>query len=193
MHTHDILSAVAVLDEHDQPVSLAGTAFPISPDGGFVTCLHVVSRVNADGTQVRVGVIDGNRRRVWPVEQHFSPSRETGLDMAYLPSAIGRPTPCFLPILSPEHVMMGSDANMLGYYVGKLGFEIGSFHGNAVATPQEDGRQRVRLPYAVIEGCSGAPLLTYHNGTKVAGMAFGSESQRILAYEIADVVDGESR
>ncbi|MFI5004741.1 MAG: serine protease [Solirubrobacterales bacterium] len=193
MNTRDIVFPVAVLDEDEQPVSLAGSAFPVTPDGGLLTCLHVVNRVDGNGVQIRVGIIDAQQRRIYPIEEHFSPPPDAGLDIAYLPLAGGRPTPCYLPILDPDEVLMGSDANMLGYYSGALPFEVGSFRGSAVAVSTERRHQRIRLSYPVIEGCSGSPLLTYHNGTKVAGMAYGSESQRIQTYEVVDVQDGESR
>ena len=48
------------------------------------------------------------------------------------------------------------------------------------------------LPYAVIEGLSGAPVLTRHNGTKVVGMCRGSESQRVLAQEVIETREGSS-
>ena len=116
MNVRDIVYPVAVLGEDNQPVSLAGSAFPVTPDGGFLTCLHVVSRVDGAGVQVRVGIIDASARRVYPVEEHFSPPPDVGLDLAYLPLAVGRPTPCYLPILDPADVMMGVGANLVGYY-----------------------------------------------------------------------------
>ncbi len=193
MNTHDIVYPVAVLDENQQPLSLAGSAFPVTPDGGFLTCLHVVSRIDAEGVQVRVGIIDAKERRVYPVEEHFSPPPDIGLDLAYLPLAVGRPTPCFLPFLDPAEVLMGTNVNLIGYYSGREPFDVGSFTGTAVAVQREGRHQRIRLPYPVIEGCSGSPLITFHNGTKAVGAAYGSESQRVQAYEVVDVRDGETR
>jgi hypothetical protein len=89
---------------------------------------------------------------------------------------------------------MGADVNLIGYYsAGDEPFSVGSFHGPAVSVPIQQGHQRIRLPYPVIEGCSGSPLLTYHNGTKAVGVAYGSESQRVLAYKVVDVQEGETR
>ncbi len=88
---------------------------------------------------------------------------------------------------------MGTSANLIGYYSGEQQFEVGSFKGTVVAVARQGGFQRLRLPYPVIEGCSGSPLITFHNGTKAVGMAFGSESQRVQAYEVVDVHDGETR
>lgn len=46
------------------------------------------------------------------------------------------------------------------------------------------------LPFPVIEGLSGSPVTTFHNGTKVVGVCFGSESQRVLASEILEFKEG---
>jgi hypothetical protein len=48
------------------------------------------------------------------------------------------------------------------------------------------------LPYAVVEGLSGAPVLTDRNGPKVVGLCRGSESQRVLAQEITETREGAS-
>lgn len=34
--------------------------------------------------------------------------------------------------------------------------------------------------------------MKYHDGTKALGVAFGSESQRVQAYEVVDLQDGET-
>jgi hypothetical protein len=47
-------------------------------------------------------------------------------------------------------------------------------------------------PYTVIEGLSGAPVLTDLNGPKVVGICRGSESQRVLAQEVIETRDGTS-
>ena len=39
------------------------------------------------------------------------------------------------------------------------------------------------LSYAVIEGLSGSPVLTYHNGPKLVGMCWGNLQSRIVASE----------
>jgi hypothetical protein len=55
-----------------------------------------------------------------------------------------------------------------------------------------NGFERIVLPFPVIEGLSGSPLLMTYNGAKVAGVCFGSESSRVRAYEQSTVVrDGE--
>lgn len=192
MRIQDIVYAVAVLDDKDQPASLAGSAFPVTPEGGFLTCLHVVNRVNGEDVPIRVGIIDGQRRRVYPVQEHFSKPPEDELDLAYIPRTIDRDTPCYLPFLAPAEVLMGIETNLIGYYEGPEHFEVGSFTGTAVSAPTVGKNRQLRLPYAVIEGFSGSPVMTYHNGTKAIGVAFGGESQRVQAYEVVDVRDGES-
>jgi hypothetical protein len=45
------------------------------------------------------------------------------------------------------------------------------------------------LPFSIIEGMSGSPVLTYHNGPKVVGIAIGNRTSRILAKETFEYED----
>ena len=88
---------------------------------------------------------------------------------------------------------VGHDVYTYGFYSPSGRVENvtdGYFKGNLVSF----GTVRhatATLSYPVIEGLSGSPVLKYHNGTKLVGVCFGSESQRVLASEIIDLKDGE--
>ncbi|MDE0528498.1 MAG: hypothetical protein OXH85_07385 [Truepera sp.] len=45
------------------------------------------------------------------------------------------------------------------------------------------------LSYAVIEGLSGSPVLTYHNGPKVLGLCYSNIQSRVIAHEIEEFQD----
>jgi hypothetical protein len=52
------------------------------------------------------------------------------------------------------------------------------------------GFPSITLPFPIIEGMSGSPILTYCNGTKIVGLARGNRNSRILASEIIDFQQG---
>lgn len=49
------------------------------------------------------------------------------------------------------------------------------------------------LSYAVIEGLSGSPVLTYHNGPKLVGMCWGNLQSRIVASEVMEYEDEKAK
>jgi hypothetical protein len=117
---------------------------------------------------------------------------DQNLDLAFLPEALGRASSHF-PLLPSGDLYVGSDVYTYGFYSPSGRVENvadGLFKGNVVSfrTPRY---AIATLSYPVIEGMSGSAVLTYHNGVKLVGICFGSESQRILASEIVDMKDGE--
>ncbi len=176
--------------------TLLGNAFPVTRDGGLLTCRHVVDVVVEGDRQVMVH--DSERDRLTPVGRVVY--AEDGLDLAFIPDAWGRPKAEFIPILTPEAVLIGSGVYSFGQYAlgGRADtVRSGYFSGSIVAmSPRtRDGRDapELTLPYAVIEGMSGSPVLSYHNGTKLVGICHGNEAQRILASEIVDIDSGGSQ
>lgn len=177
---------VVTLNDGGQPDRLRGNAFPISANGDLVTCRHVVSVLA--GTQL--AVLDRATNRIIPftrVESHPN----TDIDMALLPQALGRPSDYF-PILPSGLLHVGGDLNAYGWYstTGRAstmtdGFFAGHVVGFRAGTPIS-----MTLSFPVIEGLSGSPLVTYHNGSKVVGICIGSESQRVLAHEVVDFREG---
>ena len=57
---------------------------------------------------------------------------------------------------------------------------------NVSQPPHQGGIQRVSLSYPVLEGMSGAPVLTYRNGVKVVGLCYGNVQSRVVAAEILE-------
>ena len=87
---------------------------------------------------------------------------------------------------------MGEDVYSVGFYVSGGRTDVGYFKGNIVNLNQSSGMPGfagMSLSYAVIEGLSGSPVLTYHNGPKVVGLCRGSVQSRIAAREILEYQD----
>jgi hypothetical protein len=171
--------------------TFVGNAFPIDASGGLVTCRHVVDREGSP----RVGVYDfdgaGEFRPV-----HSWRADPGGLDLAYMPSVLPSPRADFYPLLIPEAVWDGADHVVYGFYMVSGQLQRGYFHGRLVSTggvrPSDDP-QVLSLPFPVIEGLSGTPVMTQHRGHKLLGVCFGSRSHRVNAYELTEVQEGETR
>ena len=172
-----------------QPRQLLGTAFPITPNGGLMTCRHVTDVNKADDE--RVAIFDSELNRMVPVEEVLYP-RRSDLDIVFIPNALGRQKKEFCPILSTELIIMGLDVYSVGFFVGGGKTDVGYFKGNVVNLIQSEGRRGftgMSLSYPVIEGLSGSPVLTYHNGPKVVGVCHGSLQSRIAPREILEYQD----
>lgn len=173
------------------PLGYLGMAFPIAPDGGLLTCRHVVDIAVGPGEHLAVEDPEGGSMH--PLTPAPYP-RDNRLDVAYLPNAFGRPKPEYFPILDPATVRIGEDVYSFGAFLASAPPslpEFGYFKGNIVNAPAPPDRPHLQLTlsYPIIEGLSGSPVLTYHNGPKVVGLAFGSLSTRVLASEIVDYSD----
>ena len=172
-----------------QPRQSLGTAFPITPDGGLMTCRHVTDVNKADDEVVVV--VDQALNRMVPIREARYPCN-SGLDIAFLPNALGRAKKEFFPIASSEIIMMGLDVYSVGFFVGEGEPNVGYFKGNVVNLTQHKGRDSVggmSLSYPVVEGLSGSPVRTYHNGPKVVGVCHGSLQSRIAPREVLEYQD----
>lgn len=108
MQSADFIYPVVALNAQGAMVSLRGTAFPVAPDGGFVTCRHVVDIAAPDGVVVPTAILDMKTQALHPITvARFS--ADPLLDLAFLPNALGRAKPEFLQILSPDELRMGID------------------------------------------------------------------------------------
>lgn len=163
-----------------------GSAFAIAPDGGLLTCRHVVDQ-QLDEDEF-ISVLDEQVGRRVRVEQITYPP-DAAVDAAFLPEALKRHKEEFLPLISPETVKVGEDVYSFGFFQSSDGPEEGYFSGRIVNFTKRRGLYSLTLPYPIVEGLSGSPVLTYHNGPKVVGMAYGSRSTRILASEILELHD----
>ena len=166
-----------------------GTAFPIAPNGGLMTCRHVTD-INTNDDE-RLVVFDGELDRVVPIEEVRYPQRRD-LDIAFIPNALRRAKKEFFPILCPELITMGDNVYSVGFYVAGGNIDVGYFKGNIVnftQSKESTGFAGMSLSYAVIEGLSGSPVLAYHNGPKVVGLCHGSVQSRIAPREILEYQD----
>ena len=166
-----------------------GTAFPITPNGGLLTCRHVVDvNMNDDESVV---IVDAEMNQAIPVEEIKYASRPD-FDVAFIPDAFRRPKRHFFPVLSPQRILMGEDVYSVGFFVSDGNVVAGYFKGNIVNLEQfkeSPGLAGMSLSYAVIEGLSGSPVLTYHNGPKILGLCHGSVQSRIAPREILEYQD----
>ena len=91
---------------------------------------------------------------------------------------------------------MGENVYSFGYYLSGNNLHMGYFKGNIVnflKSGRTPGSGSMSLSYAVIEGLSGSPVLTYHNGPKLVGMCWGNIQTRIVAREIMEFEDEKGR
>ena len=171
-----------------------GTAFGIAPKV-LMTCRHVVDD-RSDGEVIAIRNQRGQRWNVRP-DQIWTVKPEA-LDLALILDAFSQEERPFFPILPHENIMIGSDVYTFGFFMtsgtGRGGPAAGDdsqgyLKGNIVNVsqpPHEGGVQRISLSYAVIQGMSGAPVLTYHNGVKVVGLYYGNVQSRVVAAEILE-------
>jgi hypothetical protein len=134
--------------------------------------------------------VDQEFGRVIPISSIQFPADEN-LDLALLPNALGRQS-SYYPLLTPGALLVGSEVSTYGFYshgAGWSGLTDGYFAGRVVSF-RTSGPITMTLPFPVIEGLSGSPVTTFHNGTKAVGICFGSESQRVLASEILEFKEG---
>jgi len=189
----DIVFAVIALNKRgDAPESFLGNAFAVTGTGGLLTCRHVV-----DGANGRpLGVVDIGGRDWCKVETVAYPDDEE-LDLAFLPSAVQRHGVFPLPLLVGVVIPLGEDAIAYGYLVEGFGSSdplVPTYHrGHIVAKLSKGSRLTPgrhpswALSFPVIEGLSGSPVTTDHNGMKLIGICYGVEQQRTLAHEVTVV------
>jgi hypothetical protein len=166
-----------------------GSAFPITPDGGLLTCQHVVD-VKALPAGETLAIFDVATQKHFPLTVPVLP-KDPALDLAFLPRVIPDKKE-FLPIFEPNDASPGHPVTTWGFFA--LGgrpddVEDGCFSGSIVNIKKIPGDPRGKnhvslvLPYAVVEGMSGSAVLIEHYGMKVAGICYGNVEQRIQKEE----------
>lgn len=186
--------SVHIVDQNGEPKAFLGTAFPFQPGGTFMTCRHVVDHRLEEGQSL--ALFESGTDRFIPVNDIRLPSKH--IDLAVLPGAIPEKTE-FIPMLFPNLVIIGESAFTFGYYTRAgtaMGLSRGYFSGHIVNIDDAadfGGERMITLPFPVVEGLSGSPVLTYHNGPKLIGVCIGSESHRVLASEVLEVEDGVAK
>jgi Trypsin-like peptidase domain len=196
MNVSELFFPVLAADGSGTPVAHLGCAFPVNRRGDLLTCEHVVNP--GDGN--RLVVWHSARNRGYEVEAR--PSSWPGLDLAVILEAFdGEGVEAFFPFLEPPELRLGHDIYTFGYYSprGLASIRKGYFGGKLVSIEEgshavkQTPYERLVLPYPVIEGLSGSPVLTYWSGVKAVGVCFGNEPQRITAYEVTEVEEGQTR
>lgn len=86
---------IFALGPDGQPQYLRGNAFPVTADGGLVTCRHVISVEEG----APLAVLDGEQSLLKPIRSAVLPEDAT-LDLAFLPEVLTRESKQF-PLLSP--------------------------------------------------------------------------------------------
>jgi hypothetical protein len=186
-----------LLDDRGLPVRFIGTAFPISPAGGLLTCRHVVDIAIPERNCL--GVLDSEHNRFVPLPSHPVFPADAAVDLAFLPNAFARPKAEFFPMLTGETLTIGFDVYTFGFFaIGAHQAEIeqGYFAGRIVNFFNHEKSPRMAcltLPFPILEGMSGCPILTYHNGPKLVGVGIGNRQSRILASETIEVEEGSTR
>jgi hypothetical protein len=184
---------ICIVDLSLRPLSFLGSGFPITPNGGIITCRHVVD-VTYDSKKQMIALFDNELKCFSPIDEIIYPDNEY-LDLAFLPNGLSRPKEHFFPILTPEELIIGEEVYSFGHYSLEESSEkmtFGYFKGHIVAffkNPRKGFSHTITLSYPVIEGLSGSPVLTFHNGPKLVGVCYGSQAQRILASEIIEYKD----
>jgi hypothetical protein len=182
-----------IVDASNAPLQFLGTAFPITPNGGLLTCRHVVDASFPPGSSL--AVFDNELGRFTRIPATPVIPTSPNVDIAYLPNALQRTKAEYFPILSSSELKVGEDVYSFGYFAiggDSRAVEHGYFAGKVVNFFNHErsaAEASLTLPYAVLEGMSGSPILTYHNGPKVVGIGIGNRSSRILASEIIEYKD----
>jgi len=183
---------IYLIDNSQKPVKFLGSAFPIVPNGGLITCRHVVDIVS--DANFRLAVYDNEFRRFSIIHKVIFPSNQN-LDLAFLPNALDRVKEEYIPILEPSKVLIGEEVYSFGYYaIGGRVEDVtqGYFSGRIVNIFQNQmrgGCPSLTLPYPILEGMSGSPAMTYHNGPKLVGVCYGNQAQRVIASEVVEYQD----
>lgn len=188
------------VNENEDSCHLLGTAFPVTPNGGLISCRHVLDVPTTDNEFI--AVYDNEAKKIVPIDPDMiMKPNNPDCDMAYIPNSLGREKEEFFPLLMPQDVIIGEDVYSYGYFLSS-GSEVknansreinqGYFKGNIVNFSQSTkthGGLGMSLSFAVVEGLSGSPVITYHNGPKVVGFCYGNLQSRIMAHEVIEYKD----
>ena len=189
MNVASFFYKVFITTQDFQNPRFIGTAFPITPDSGLLTCRHIVDVPLGDNETL--AIFDNEKNRFVPISD-FAVSRNPNIDAAFIPNALQRKKSEFFPLISPNLIKIGEDVYSFGYYLSGNNPDRGYFKGNIVNfSDLREGQNfvSISLSYAVIEGLSGSPVLTYHNGPKLVGMCYGNIQARVVASEIMEFND----
>lgn len=194
MDVAKLFHKVCVLDGSNTPRSFLGCAFPVTPDGGMLTCRHVVAEAHTNGTPLGIVTATG---QITEVNEIRFPA-DASIDVAYIPGPNQHSEGAYFPLLPPKSLLIGEDVHTFGYFAiagDQSNVEQGYFSGKLVniASQTSIGPHTITLPFPILEGMSGSPVLTYHNGTKLVGIAHGNRQTRVLSSEVLDYADSDTQ
>jgi len=180
---------VAMVD--DTPTALAGTGFVAAPRM-MMTCRHVVDQA------VDLAVHDLATDEFLPLPAPTLDPAKRPLDLAVFESPLKRETPPMKFTLS-ETVRMGSSVWAAGYFTtSPVAYEIepaflsGRVSSVLMGVQTHHGGAELVLPFPVLEGFSGTPLMIDGGPTPgVAGVCHGSRQQRAVAEQVVEITEGD--
>jgi hypothetical protein len=163
-----------------------GSGFSISSDC-VLTCRHVVAGLRPAEEIILTDFLHSFHIRV--KAPPILPQDET-IDIALLHCDFQPPRNRYFPLLPLADLQVGADVYSYGFFLsGEARIEPGYFGGKVVNFSKHRDHNCITLPYPILEGMSGSPVLTYHDGPKVVGIGIGNRSSRILASEIFEFKD----
>ncbi|MCF7810080.1 serine protease [bacterium] len=173
------------------PIQFLGVAFPITPNGGMLSCKHVLEQaVLTDGNYI--AIIDFKTSSVIVIKE-YQISDTINYDLAFLSNTINNKHE-YIPMIPVNKLIIGSKISSFGFYsIGKSISDLsrGFFSGTIVNVRHVDGVQEMVLPFPVLEGMSGSPVIHYYEGPKIAGICIGNKQQIIQVNEILEYRDTE--
>lgn len=192
MDRNDFFFPVAVIDG-GTPKGLAGTAFVAAP-GMMMTCRHVVDQ------PVELAVHDLKTDEFLPVPAPVLDPSERPLDLAVFESPLNRRT-APIAFTNSETVRMGSAAWAAGYFTrSPVEYQIepaylsGRVSSVMTGIQTHHGAAEVVLPFPIIEGFSGTPLMIEPGeAAGLAGVCHGSRQQRTVAEQVIEVEEDEQK
>lgn len=180
MESGDFFYRIYSLETVTGKFHYCGTAFPVTPNGNYLTCNHVVEQAEAKGNSV--AIVNNNTKELIVVNKIL---RDVANDLAVLINPFNEIKCKFFPIIQPDTLTIGEDVYTYGFYKDFWNSDIvhnGYFKGHLVnfsPTSLASNSLSATISFPIIEGLSGSPLLTYHNGPKLVGLNLGNIQQRI--------------
>ena len=172
-----------------------GVAFPITANGDFLTCYHVLNQTMEDGD--RLVIQDNETGILQTIEDNVLHSPE--IDCSVILNALRRDKREYLPILEPVEIIVGNDVYTYGYYKNRWNegsIDDGFFKGHIVNMKPNSlahGKTCLTTSFAIIEGLSGSPLMTYHNGVKLVGLNLGNNQHMIQQSIVCEYEDDKGK
>ena len=139
----------------------------------------------------QLSVYDADSESFIPIHKRVFPETDS-LDLAFLPSALGPDKTTFFQILQSHQAVVGAEVFTHGFFkLDTTDTEIhqGYFSGCIVNIGQPHGHISFSLPFPILEGMSGSPVLAEDNGPKLIGVAHGNSQSRILQSEVVEYRD----